>query len=290
MYKLGLSHKLSKALWENYDINDVLTKNTGKMAIQGIVLKLQKQEEAYWNPECFSKVLDLKLLIIDNIHLLHEPKYLPNALRYLDWSGYRSKYFPSSFQLKPFDGLKFIQLKNSLKLIETHDFNEIPNLEKLVLEGCINLRSLHPSIGVHKKLTFLNLKDHIWLLYLLPQFYQCEDIKSLWECNANGFSQIGIKILSKCWDLKTNKIIPSMVKVKKCGLRMVFKKDIEDLNETMAERSNNSITPYEGLDVSHHNFDNSIAIESYKAKLTHDDYEGAGSSNYEPHPKRIESS
>ena len=69
---------------------------------------------------------------------------------------------------------------------------------------------------------------------------------------------------------------------------MVYKKDIEDLNETMAERSNNSITPYEGLDVPHHNFDNSIAAESYKAKLTCDDYEGAGSSNYEPHPKRIE--
>ena len=71
-----------------------------KKAIQGVVLKLQNQKEAYWNPECFSKVLDLKLLIIDNVHLLHEPKYLPNALRYLDWSGYPSKYFPSSFQLK----------------------------------------------------------------------------------------------------------------------------------------------------------------------------------------------
>ena len=132
------------------------------------------------------------------------------------------------------------------------------------------------------------LSDHIWLLYLLPQFYQYEDIKSLWECNANGFRQIGIKILSKCWNLKTNEIIPSMVKVKKCGLRMAYKKDIENLNETLAERSNNSITPYEGLDVPHHNFDNSIAAESYTAKLTHDDYEGAGSSNYEPHPKRIE--
>ena len=69
---------------------------------------------------------------------------------------------------------------------------------------------------------------------------------------------------------------------------MVYKKDIEDLNETLAERSNNSITPYEGLDVPHHNFDNSIAAESYKAKLTRDDYDGAGSSNCEPHPKRIE--
>ena len=50
--------------------------------------------------------------------------------------------------------------------------------------------------------------------------------------------------------------------VKKCGLRMVYKKDIEDLN-----------------------FNISTAAEGYKAKRTRD---GAGSSNYEPHPKRIE--
>uniref|UniRef100_A0A7N2LJW5 Uncharacterized protein n=1 Tax=Quercus lobata TaxID=97700 RepID=A0A7N2LJW5_QUELO len=50
----------------------------------------------------------------------------------------------------------------------------------------------------------------------------------------------------------------------------------------MAKRSNNRIT--------HHNFDNLMAAtaEGYKAKQTRDDYDGAGSSNYEPHPKRIE--
>ena len=30
------------------------------------------------------------------------------------------------------------------------------------------------------------------------------------------------------------------------------------------------------------------AAEGYKAKRSHDDYDGAGSSNCEPHPKRIE--
>ena len=30
------------------------------------------------------------------------------------------------------------------------------------------------------------------------------------------------------------------------------------------------------------------AVEGYKAKRTHDDCDGAVSSNYEPHPKRIE--
>ena len=71
---------------------------------------------------------------------------------------------------------------------------------------------------------------------------------------------------------------------------MVYKKDIEDLNRTMAERNNNSITPYEGLGVPHHNFNYSMAavVEGYKAKWTCDDCDGIGSSSYEPHPKRIE--
>ncbi|XP_065638620.1 disease resistance-like protein DSC1 [Quercus suber] len=174
-------------LWLFKDINDVLIENTGTKAIQGIVLKLNEQKEAYWNPECFSKAHDLKLLILDDVHLLHEPKYLPNALRFLDWSGYPSKHFPSSFQQKPLDSLKFIQLKNSPKLIETLDFNKIPNLEKLVLKDCTNLRSLHLSIGVCKKLTFLNLKG-------------CKNLKSL--PRKFEMESLEILILSGCSSLK----------------------------------------------------------------------------------------
>ena len=78
-------------------------------------------------------------------------------------------------------------MKKSLKLIETPDFNKIPNLEKLVLKGCINLRSLHPSIGVHQKLTFLNLKDCKNLISL-PSKFEMEFLEIL--------------ILSGCLNLK----------------------------------------------------------------------------------------
>ena len=110
----------------------------------------------------------------------------------------------------------------------------------------------------------ISLSDHIWLIYLLPQYYKEEDIKSAWECDANGFNQIGVRIGNICKGLE----------VKKCGLRLVYKKDIEDLNQTMTQR--------------HHNFDNlMVAAEGYRAKRTRDDYDEAGSSNDEPHPKRI---
>ena len=84
------------------------------------------------------------------------------------------------------------------------------------------------------------LSDHIKLFYLLPQFFKDEDYKkSLWECDANGFHEIGIKITKGPLGL-----------VKKCGLHVIYKKDIEDLNSAMAQCSNNSIIPY----VPHHNF------------------------------------
>nr|POF00530.1 hypothetical protein CFP56_40360 [Quercus suber] len=119
---------------------------------------------------------------------------------------------------------------------------------------------------------FVFLSDHIWLLYMLPQYVARSpawesDVNGLWECDANGFSQIGIRI-------ETHGL-----KVKKCGFRMVYKKDIEDLNQTMAQTSDNNIIPHEGLDVLHHNFDNlAVVVEGNKAKKTHDEYDRAGPS------------
>ena len=74
----------------------------------------------------------------------------------------------------------------------------------------------------------------------------------------------------------------SVFEVKRCGFCMVYKKDIEDVNRSMAQCSNNSTIPYKGLDVLHHKF-------SY-AKQTRDDHDGVGpngegSSNDVPHPK-----
>ena len=82
--------------------------------------------------------------------------------------------------------MKFIRLKKSLKLNETLDFNKIPNLEKLDLQGCINLPGVHPSIGVHKKLTLVNLKGCKNLKTLLGKF----EMESLEILILSGCSKI----------------------------------------------------------------------------------------------------
>ncbi|XP_075650310.1 TMV resistance protein N-like [Castanea sativa] len=194
-------------LWLYKDIDNVLTKNTGTETIQGIVLKLPEPKEAHWDPESFSKMHHLKFLIIGNFHLSHGPKHLSNDLGFLDWSEYPSKSLPASFQpnelielhlccsnierlwkgTKSCEMLKFIELKRSLKFFETPDFTKIPILEKLVLEGCINLCEIHPSIGFHKKLTLLNLKG-------------CKNLRSL--PRKFEMESLDILILSECSNLK----------------------------------------------------------------------------------------
>ena len=76
--------------------------------------------------------------------------------------------------------------------------------------------SLAPGIE-----TIVGSSNQIWVLYLAFKFYQEGDLISLWECDENGLSQIGIRIETA-----------SGLKVKKCGLHVVFKKDTEDWKES----------------------------------------------------------
>ena len=117
------------------------------------------------------------------------------------------------------------------------------------------------------------LPDHLWLLYVTPQFFDEKSNKFLSEGDANGFTQIGIKIETGG---------PSG-EVKKCGFRMIYNKDIEDLDQTRAQHSNSSVSPYESM---------AMIVECDKAKRSCDDYDGAGlslegSSNDISNPKRI---
>ncbi|KAK9994997.1 hypothetical protein SO802_024700 [Lithocarpus litseifolius] len=185
-------------LWLCKDIHKALVKNTEMEAIQGLVVVKYEEKMKYWNLETFSKMPNLKLLIIHTVDLLHGPINLPNGLRYLDWSRYPVKSLPSNFQsnelvklsmchskieqlwkgLKHFEKLKFIKLNNSSKLIATPNLNGVPNLEKLVAKDCINLREVHPSVGVHKRLILLNLQGCKNLSRLSKKF-EMESLKTL---------------------------------------------------------------------------------------------------------------
>ncbi|XP_050252990.1 TMV resistance protein N-like isoform X2 [Quercus robur] len=168
-------------LWLRKDLFHVLMNNTATKAIQAIVLEFggdgaYRHIESY--SEVFSRMCNLRLLIIDNVHIPNGLNHLSNELRLLEWHGYSSKCLPSRFQSKELvelklqfskieylwrgekylDKLKFIDLEHSINLMRTPDFSGVPRLEKLCLRGCINLVEIHPSIGQLSKLTVLNLE------------------------------------------------------------------------------------------------------------------------------------
>ncbi|KAK9016364.1 hypothetical protein V6N11_078865 [Hibiscus sabdariffa] len=131
------------------------------------------------NVDAFSKMKNLRLLKLLCLTNCDELKYLPSELRLLDWMGYPLRFLPTSFQpdnlvalLLPYSRieqlwkgnillykLKVLNLKGSENLIKTPDFATAPNLEILILEGCIRIVDVYPSIGVLWRLKLLNLRS-----------------------------------------------------------------------------------------------------------------------------------
>ncbi|KAB5516529.1 hypothetical protein DKX38_027177 [Salix brachista] len=174
----------------------------GKEKIEAIFLDMLGITEAQWNMKAFSKMSKLRLLKINNVQLSEGPEYLPNKLRFLEWHFYPSKSLSAGLHVdmlvelhmpncsteqlwyghKRAVNLKIINLSNSLSLVKTPDFTSIPNLKRLILEGCIRLYEVHPSLGHHKKLQYVNLVN-CKNIRTLPSSFEME---SLEVCSLDG--------------------------------------------------------------------------------------------------------
>ncbi|XP_054817709.1 TMV resistance protein N-like [Prosopis cineraria] len=131
------------------DANDVLERNKGMGTIRGIVLTLENSSNAFWDPEAFSKMSNLKLLVIlSRLRVSHCLLNLPQGLKSLS----------NGLKVIKWKGLKSIDLSYSKYLIKIPDFDGIPNLERLILKWCPNVVEIHQSLGQHKNLVIVNLK------------------------------------------------------------------------------------------------------------------------------------
>ncbi|KAM2797352.1 hypothetical protein COP1_002429 [Malus domestica] len=196
-------------LWLHEDVIHVLKNNMGTNAVEGIALDLPKLEEACWDLEAFSMMHNLRFLQIHNLRTTQGPKKLSNALKFLEWSGYPSKFLPQEFELeqlcevnlchssieqlwsrtKLLGNLKFVNVSYSQNLTRTPDFTVTPNLHRLILEGCINLVMIHPSIAELKRLIFLNLKDCRSLEHL-PKRFGTESLQILILSGCSKISKV----------------------------------------------------------------------------------------------------
>ncbi|KAK2974926.1 hypothetical protein RJ640_001897 [Escallonia rubra] len=162
-------------LWDPQEVHDVLTQNTGTEAVEGLQLVLPEATYVEFSSDALRKMDSLRLLQFHGVSQGIE--YFPNQLRWLYWHRYPSKSLPPSFEAanlvglempfsrleqiwakrKRVNKLEFIDLSHSQKLIQTPDFRDIPNLQKLVLEQCTSLKQVDQSIAFHDKLVLLNL-------------------------------------------------------------------------------------------------------------------------------------
>ena len=130
---------------------------------------------------------------------------------------------------------------------------------------------------------FWEIFGKIELYHLFQGYLPCKKMglplnENLSQTNADGFNQIEIEFFT----------VPLEMEFTKCGVRLIFEQDVEDLNRTMPVCSSSSITPYED--------DFKDLAKDTKTKRSRDDYDGdeagtsgEGTSNEVdvPHPKRI---
>ncbi|KAF3437649.1 hypothetical protein FNV43_RR20405 [Rhamnella rubrinervis] len=172
-------------IWNEVDVFGILENEMGTEEYESLILCLVRTRKLRF--EALSPMKNLRLLMILGSYFLYENdsltphlEYLSNELRWLQWDSFPYKDFPSSFRpfglvhlklfnssieklwsshVKPLRNLKIINLSNSLNFTKFEDFRVVPNLERLILEGCIKLSEIHHSIASLEKLTLLNLES-----------------------------------------------------------------------------------------------------------------------------------
>ncbi|KAF3457355.1 hypothetical protein FNV43_RR02012 [Rhamnella rubrinervis] len=169
-------------IWDTDDLYHILENEEETNKVEAIVTRLVETKE--YSFEALSSMKKLRLLKVDG---LADPDGLDYSdgpelsynLQYLDWTGFPFTKLSSSFPprklvqlklgcsklrqlwnngIKTLFNLKVIDLSNSRSFTKFEDFKVVPNLEKLILDNCLEMLEIHPSIKHLKKLTLLSLK------------------------------------------------------------------------------------------------------------------------------------
>ncbi|XP_048423253.1 disease resistance protein RPV1-like isoform X1 [Pyrus x bretschneideri] len=161
-------------------------------------------------PPSMLRLKNLTRLSLDYISL-GEYKHLSKELIWLRWEGCPLKSMPDDFfnqnklvvlemkfseLVQAWEGskllhnLKTLDLSYSICLIKSPDFSQVPNLEELILECCLNLSEIHPSIGYLKRLSLVNLHQCRKLISLPGDFYKSKSVETLLLNNCYQFKEL----------------------------------------------------------------------------------------------------
>ncbi|KAK1381228.1 hypothetical protein POM88_027972 [Heracleum sosnowskyi] len=137
-------------LWHCKDSLEVLSDETGSVAIKGLALEMNTSAyQAELRTKAFSMMHKLRLLKLNNVRLR---------------GGYKD--FPKN-------------LSHCHDIVKTPNFAKFPALEQLLLEDCASLVEIDESIGMAEGLVLINLKDCILLKKLPENFGMLKLLHSL---------------------------------------------------------------------------------------------------------------
>ncbi|XP_021800119.1 disease resistance protein RML1A-like, partial [Prunus avium] len=190
--------------------------------------------ETGFKTEGFRRMHNLELLLLDNVKISGGYEDFPKNLIWLSWRRFSLKSIPTNFYLENLVALelrnsslqhvwkgtrflprlKILNLSHSHGLVTTPDLSGSPNLERLILKDCINLKEVDESIGDLEKLVFLNLKGCKNLMKLPIKISM---LRSLQELILSGCSNLvestpsDMKKLSQLFAVKSWQSIRSWV-------------------------------------------------------------------------------
>ncbi|XP_028224435.1 TMV resistance protein N-like isoform X2 [Glycine soja] len=186
-------------LWVHEDALDVLSKETGTKAIEGLALKLPRTNTKCLSTKAFKEMKKLRLLQLAGVQLVGDFKYLSKDLRWLCWHGFPLACIPTNLyqgslvsielensnvnllwkEAQVMEKLKILNLSHSHYLTQTPDFSNLPNLEKLLLIDCPRLSEISYTIGHLNKVLLINFQDCISLRKLPRSIYKLKSLKAL---------------------------------------------------------------------------------------------------------------
>ncbi|KAM7477406.1 hypothetical protein LguiA_025619 [Lonicera macranthoides] len=217
----------------------------------------------FWNPtylaqtnpndefletDAFKGMRNLRLLKLSYVKLFGTYHVFPKKLRWLYWRGFHLKSLPNEFLLenivsleirnsslehvwkvtKVLQSLKILNLSHSIHLLETPNFSNIPNLEKLVLKNCLSLVEVDESLATLQRLIVLNLKD-------------CKSLRKL-PTNIGMVQSLEELIISGCSNLVG--AVDELVKLKSLK---VFHANYTNLNQLLSAAHEVEVAPSHAL-------------------------------------------
>nr|XP_016505080.1 PREDICTED: TMV resistance protein N-like [Nicotiana tabacum] len=161
------------------EVCDVLQGNKGSKKVEVLKIDRRAFERQNLSTKAFKKMKNLRVLIMNELHISGGFELLSKELRCLSWKRCPLKCVPSNFpaenlvvldmhesaiqefqlNLQCCRSLKKLDLSYCKQLRSTPDFTGSRSLENLLLGGCSSLMEIHPSIGNLNRLIKLYMHD-----------------------------------------------------------------------------------------------------------------------------------